>query len=116
MSKNTSENISNLKLVCDYLLRTENEQSSPQIINELYEKLKEILQTIHSKLNEKEFEKQDCQDITDQIDKLICLSAELTCRTIEYHKNKLANFKEKLWLLLESLDQYCKENFKLSIW
>jgi len=116
MNKNTSENISDLRLVCDYLLLTENEQNSPQIINELNEKLKEILRIIHSKQKEEAFIKQDCQDVADQIDKLIYLSAELTYRFIGDQKNMLADFKEKLWQLLESLDQYCTETFKLSIW
>ncbi len=116
MSKNNNENISYLQVLSDYLLLTETQQYDPKIINELYENLNEILRKIQSKLVEKVFEEQDCQEITQQIDKLIYLSAELTQRSIEDKKNHLAEFKEKLWLLLETLEQYCTETFNLSIW
>jgi len=111
-----NKNISYLQVLSDYLLLTQTQQYEPKIINELNKNLNEILRKIQSKLVEKVFEEQDCQEITQQIDKLIYLSAELSQRSIEDPKNHLAEFKEKLWFLLETLEQHCTETFNLSIW
>lgn len=116
MNKIQSKEPHYLEALSSYLLLSEQQQCDTKIINELYEKLNEILRKIQSKLTEGIFEEQDCQRITEQIDKLIYLSAEITQRPLEDSKSNLADFKEKLWHLLESLEQYCTETFKLSIW
>jgi len=47
---------------------------------------------------------------------LLYLSAELTLIPLENAEKELTKFKEKLWHLLETLEEYCKETFELSVW
>lgn len=116
MNNKTEEYKDYLQVISEYLLLTETEQYSPKIINKLYENLYEILRTIQGKLFTEEFKGEDCQIITKQIDRLLYLSAELTLIPLENAENELTKFKEKLWHLLETLEEYCKETFELSVW
>ncbi len=116
MNEEIKEKNNYLLVLSNYLLLDDTEQENSKIINQLNQRLNEILRKIQSSLSIGEFKEKDCQAIAEQIDKLIFFSAELSFKPIKYPKKALDQFKEKLWFLLETLEEFCSENFNISIW
>jgi len=62
------------------------------------------------------FKKENCTEFVKQVDEILELAGKVTLQANEEDKKHLDELKDKLWYLLETLEQYCKKNFKFSIW
>ena len=116
MNKEQKSTIEYLLALTEYFILISDEPNNPKIIQELNDKLNEVLHEIHEKLNLEAFSDSDCQEFTDKIDMIILFSAELSMLKKAEYKEPLSVIKEKLWYLLENLEQYCVKIHGITIW
>jgi len=76
----------------------------------------QVLQRNFSKLESQTFRKADCIMFSQEIDMLLAVSGKNTLVANKNEARYLDNLKDKLWFLLEILNQYSLEHFKISIW
>lgn len=116
MNNTKSNQITELERVSKQFLKTNSSHFQSSEIRKLNKKLNGILHEIQYKLSQSTFVSEDCQTIADQIDELIVMTAKLTLKPIHNCEKQVGEVKEKLWNLLEALEEHCKDSFKLSIW
>jgi len=116
MNNNIQFPNSKLELLCEQFLQTNPTETQAGLISQLNEKLQRIVNEIQQKLKHDKLKSEDCQNIADQIDRLIIITAEQTRSQAEIATDQIAEIKEKLWTLLEDLDEYCKTHFNYTIW
>jgi len=100
----------------EHLLVSIDEQSNSDLVVKLQEELTKLLIELQKKLSENKFLSKDCQKIANQVDELIVISANMSQRLCKNQSEFLAEFKEKLWMVLESLEVYCIEYHSITIW
>jgi len=115
--KNKSrKNIKCLETTSEFFLLSNNLKDCPLEIRKVNRELGAVLRKIIARLKKRNFKKSDCRIVADEIDEVLLLSAELTYRANPFYHACLDKLKDKLWFVLASLDYYCKENHKTSIW
>ena len=116
MNKKRTDRLSYLQTTSEYFLLTSNQKNCPKVIREVQVKFNEILRKITNRTKTESFEEADCNEFTKQIDKILDAVGEITLKTQMNEQKELDMLKDKLWYLLETLEQYCEKNFNISIW
>ncbi len=115
--KNKSrKNLQCLETTSEFFLLSDNLKKCNRAIREINIELNKVLRRIIARFENDNFQKSDCRIISDEIDEVLLLSAELTYKASPRHTKCLDKLKDKLWFVLASLDYYCIENHQISIW
>ena len=115
--KNKSrKNLKCLETTSEFFLLSNNLKKCNKSIREVNIELNKVLRRIIARFKNDNFKKSDCRIISDEIDEVLLLSAELTYKASPQHSKCLDKLKDKIWFVLGSLDYYCIENHQNSIW
>jgi len=114
--KKQRKNLKCLETTSEFFLLTGSMKHCTKAIREINIELNKVLRKIVEQLKNEDFKKSDCRIISDDIDEVLLLTAELTHRASSHHTKCLDKLKDKLWFVLASLDYYCKEVHEISIW
>ena len=115
MNKKKSRKLSYLQTTSEYFLLMSIQNKCPIVIQDIQLKFNEILRKITNRTKTDSFKEADCNEFTKQIDRILYAVGEISLQNTDDYKG-LDELKDKLWYLLETLEQYCEQNFKISIW
>ena len=116
MDKKNTDSLSYLQTTSEYFSLINNQNNYPKVLQEVQIKFDEILRKITNRTKTESFKETDCYEITKQIDQTIFAVGEITVKAQMNEPKELNELKERIWHLLETLEQYCVKNYKISIW
>ena len=114
--KKSRKNLDCLKTTCDFYLEKRNLRHCSRAIREVNIDFNKILREMYKHLHEKNFIITDCYKHSKAIDDVLYSSAKLTHRATAKQSLCLDILKDKVWFVLETLENYCKAHHNKSIW
>jgi len=116
MNKKQDKKLSYLQTTSEYFLITGNDKKCPKLIREMKIEFNSILRGINNRTKTESFKEEDCLMFTIRIDTIIETLGELSLNANKTELEYIDILKDKTWYMLETLEQYCKKNYKISIW
>ena len=112
--KTKNQKLTSLYPICVSYLQMDCEAGCPKIVVQANAEFCIVLRKIKNRLFFNAFEQCNCNKFTQEMDKLLEITAEISLRN--QSQTCIDDLKERIWEVLEALDKHCKQVYKISVW